>query len=86
MSLSETTHDDYDSPVVRTGLRVLRAFRRSALLMFAAVGLVLIVLAGTIISALGHGALAGLIAASGIVIFVVNVVGYGLYKVIEYHY
>jgi hypothetical protein len=60
--------------------------RRSFLLSFATFGLFLIVLAGAVIAPRGHDVLSGLFAASGVIIFTINVIGYFLYGFVKHRY
>ena len=54
--------------------------RRSILLSAAAFGVFLLFLGGTVFQAIGEPATAGIIGASGMVIFFVNVFFYVVYK------
>ena len=64
--------------------RILGRVRGSFLLSFAALGLFMVVLAGVIAQFdTGDGTWSGIIAASGVVIFAINLVGYGMYKLLE---
>lgn len=67
--------DDDVNPVYRVYSRI----RSSFLLSFATFGLFLILLGGTVFQYFGDPATAGVVGASGLIIFLVNVVAYLVY-------
>ena len=63
-------------------VQVLLTIKGSFLLSFATLGLLLVVLAAGIPYVISDE-VAGIVAASGLVIFVINVVGHFIYKLLE---
>ena len=85
--LTKTSTDTREVGEARSlPIQVLAMLRRSFLLSFATFGLVLLVLGATVFSYFDYGALAGLSGAAGIIIFLSNVAGYGIYKYFEQRY
>ena len=72
--------------IVRYGRALYARIRRSFLLASAAFGLLLVVFAATVVDAVASGTWSGLIAASGVIIFVVNIIGIGVYRFIAYYW
>lgn len=91
MSVAEERRRDQDNRnvVVATVAGLYAYLRKSFLLSFATFGLLLIVMGGAI-APISNGELtnvvAGLLGASGFVIFVLNIIGYGIYSVIRRRY
>lgn len=75
-----------DEGVVESLLRqVYKTLRRSFLLSFATFGLLLTVF-GAAVDPMGHAALAGILGASGIIVFTVNILAYLVYSLLEKRY
>jgi membrane protein YdbS with pleckstrin-like domain len=77
MATESRTRTDATLPM-RVALRI----RQSFLLSFATAGLLLVVVS-SVFPYFADPAVAGILAASGVVVFVINVVGFVLYKQLE---
>ena len=86
MSLRAKAHRGEMGLIQSGTVKVYTTLRRSFLLSFATFGLILIVLGGTVFSRLDLPTVAGLSGAAGIIIFLSNLLGYGIYKYLEQNY
>lgn len=67
--------------------RVYNRIRRSFLLSFSVFGIVMVGLGGVVAQLVsGDGTWPGVIAASGVVIFFINLLGYFVYKALEWYF
>jgi hypothetical protein len=80
--MATTTNNRYSRDTPRY-VALARRIRNSFLLSFATIGLTFVVIAGPLLAVLGANEASGIFAATGVIIFVVNVVGYGCYKLLE---
>lgn len=66
--------------------RAYLRIRKSFLLSFAIAGLALMLVGGTVMPLVGSPETAGIVGASGLIIFFVNVIGYLVYQFVARRY